>query len=274
MGAYREHGKANRTGMARFKADRLPQLARMDGLDLPGSPTATRLRAGFRWALPNRNVGFMDIFAFSIEELVAWLASFPAVSVLALITVTGETVVLAATMVATQGSWSLAEVVAWCFLGTVISDAAWFKAAGVVDRRWLSAKAHGARYERTVAWLRAHTGERPYLALLFIKFLYGSRFLMLVYLATRRVTLRQFLVYDAIGTAVWLAVLVPAGWLLAHGLVTVADVGRIEWVMLGLVAVLVALRLLSTAITKRVGGRDNPTPETPAEPIVGVSRRP
>lgn len=177
-----------------------------------------------------------------VDEVIGWLSGLPAIIVLPLITVTGETVVLAAVAVAVEGGWSLAEVVAWCFLGTVASDVAWFGLARVADDRWRRRREPGPRQQRALAWMREHTGERPYLALLVIKFLYGSRFLMLVYLATRRVSLRHFLLYDAIGTAVWLAVLVPLGWLLARGLVTASAAGRLDLFALALVGVLVAWR--------------------------------
>jgi len=186
---------------------------------------------------------------FTVDGLTSWLSGYPALLVLPLIAVTGETVVLAAVIVASQSSWSMAEVVLWCFVGTVASDWVWFRLAGVAGNRLFERRTPGDRQERVLAWLRARTGERPQVALLFVKFLYGSRFLMLVYLATRRLATRQFLVYDAIGTAVWLAVLVPIGWLLGVG--ALQSEVRIELFGLAIVAVLLMLRGGSSWITSR-----------------------
>lgn len=177
-----------------------------------------------------------------VEEAATQLAAWPAVIVVALITVTGETVVLAAVMVALQGEWSLIEVLAWCFVGTVVSDAVWFRLAGAIDERWLQHREIGPGQQRLLTWLRERTGARPYLALLFIKFLYGSRLLMTVYLATRRIPLSTFLVYNAAGTAVWLAVLTGVGWLLHHGLMGIAGADRLDLLVLAVIVLLVSLR--------------------------------
>jgi membrane-associated protein len=195
----------------------------------------------------------------TLDDLVARLSGFPALIVLPLIAVTGETVILAAVIVATQGDWSLTEVVLWCFVGTVASDALWFRLAGVVDTRWLQRRGASDRHRRTVAWLRRRTGERPHLALLFIKFLYGSRFLMLVYLATRRLPLRRFLVFDGMGTAVWLAVLVPVGWLLGHGLMTAAAAGRLDLAIVGVIVALLVTRGLFVWNRERKARRSLPS---------------
>lgn len=217
---------------------------------LPGGIGAFGLAlaaTAFGWAVP------------TVDDLVAGLSGLPALIVLPLIAVTGETVILAAVIVATQGEWSLTEVVLWCFVGTVASDALWFRLAGVVDARWLQRREASARQRRAVAWLRRRTGERPHLALLFIKFLYGSRFLMLVYLATRRLSLRRFLLFDSVGAAVWLAVLVPIGWLLGHGLMTAAAAGRLDLAIGGVVVALLVTRGTFVWIRNRRARRSLPS---------------
>lgn len=188
----------------------------------------------------------------SVHDVVGWLSGYPAIVVLLVITVTGETVVLAAVMVATLGSWSLAEVVLWCFVGTVASDTVWFWLTGITNNRLLRERMLTRRRQRTMAWLRQRTGPRPYVALLFIKFLYGSRFLMIVYLAIRRVSLRRFVLYDGAGTVLWLAVLVPIGWLLAHGLIDAAGARRLDLVVFVVVLVLLVVRGGSAWLTSRV----------------------
>ena len=191
------------------------------------------------WSFANQIFAPFAVFGFQLpgfDETVAWLSSLSAIIVLALITITGETVVLASIVVAVSGSWSLPEVVLWLFVGTWLSDAVWFWFAGIAHRRLLATRELGPRQQRVMDWLRRHSGERPYLALLFIKFMYGSRFLMLVYLATRRVSFAKFLLYNGIGTAIWLAVLVPIGIAVSHGLISAADAGRLDVVALIVVA--------------------------------------
>lgn len=188
----------------------------------------------------------------TVDATAAWLSDYPAVLVLLLITVTGEVVVLGAVIVAVHGSWSLAEVVVWCFLGTIASDLAWFRLAGAVDRRWGHRLEGSPRSQALMAWLRQRTGHRPWLALLLVKFLYGTRFLMIVYVATRRIPSHRFVVYDGLGTAAWLAVLVPLGWGIARGLVGSGVAARLDVVAVVLVVVLLGMRGVSGWITTRL----------------------
>lgn len=180
--------------------------------------------------------------SFGVSQVVGWLSKLPSLVVLPLIAVAGETVVLASTVVATQGEWSLNEVILWCLVGTVASDLFWFKLAGTAGDRLKPLRDPGPRQQAALKWLRRRTGERPYLALLFFKFLYGTRFLMLVYLATRDVSLRRFLLYDIGGTILWLAILVPAGWLLGVGLIRAEAVSRLDLVLGGVVVAVLAGR--------------------------------
>lgn len=190
-----------------------------------------------------------------ISEIVAWLSMYPTLVVLPLIALAGETVVLASVVVATQGEWPLGQVVLWCLLGTVASDTVWFSLAGTAGKRLRSVREPGARQQRVMDWLRRRTGERPYVALLFVKFLYGSRVLMLVYLATRRVPLRLFLLYDIAGTILWLAVLVPVGWLLGEGLIRADEVSRLDLILPAVAVAAIALRAAFLRTRARVRER-------------------
>lgn len=130
----------------------------------------------------------------------------------------GESVILGAAALAAQGTSSVWSVAGWAFAGTVLSDTVWFTSAGravaVVNRdgeRAARLARHGQRLDR---W----TGTHPQRALLFIKFVYGTRILSITYLAWRRVDPATFVAFDAAGTAVWLAAIVPVGFFGGRGL--------------------------------------------------------
>lgn len=56
------------------------------------------------------------------------------------------------------------------------------------------------------------TSRRAFLALLFIKFLYGTRIITIMYLSIHRLRFRTFFLFNAIGTFLWLLVMVTIGW--------------------------------------------------------------
>lgn len=150
----------------------------------------------------------------------------------------GESVVLAASALAAQGTWSVGAVAGWAFLGTVVSDTVWFRSASAGIERWTSDAGRNARLTRTSERLDRLTGEHPHRALLFVKFVYGTRIASLVYMAIRRVETHRFVIFDSIGTTLWLAVMIPIGWAIGSGLENLgADLRKIEWLILGAVVV-------------------------------------
>lgn len=150
----------------------------------------------------------------------------------------GESVILASAALAAQGSWSVWAVAGWAFAGTVLSDAVWFSVAARGLRGLRRDPRRAERLDRHAARLDRWTGQRPHRALLFVKFVYGTRILSISYLSLRGVPRQRFVTFDAVGTLVWLAVIVPLGYLGGRGLSVVGvDLAGLERGLLGLVAV-------------------------------------
>lgn len=150
----------------------------------------------------------------------------------------GESVVLVSAALAATGTWSVWAVVGWAFAGTVISDTAWFRTARLGLGRWTSDSGRAARLALTTRRLDRLSGAHPHRALLFVKFVYGTRIASIAYMALRQVPAGRFVVFDSIGTAVWLAVMVPLGWAIGMGAESLgADLKRFEWAILGIVLV-------------------------------------
>lgn len=150
----------------------------------------------------------------------------------------GDSVVLAAGALAAQGHWQLPWVFAWALLGTVISDTVWFSMSGRALARIRRDPDRLARLNRVTAKLDRWVGDHPHRGLLFVKLLYGTRVLSLVYMSVRRVPTRRFVTFDAFGAMLWLAVLLPIGWFAGTQLAAMErSVPRVE-VLLLVVAVL------------------------------------
>jgi membrane protein DedA with SNARE-associated domain len=154
----------------------------------------------------------------------------------------GESVVLAASALAAQGSWTAAAVAGWAFAGTLASDTIWFRTARLGLDRWSDGE-RAERLARATARLDRLVGEHPHRALTFIKFVYGTRIASIAYMATRNVPTRRFIAFDAIGTCLWLAVMIPIGWAIGRGLDHLgADLKEVEWIVLGIVLAAAAVR--------------------------------
>jgi len=155
----------------------------------------------------------------------------------------GESVLIAYAALSAQGGWSVTTVAVWAFAGTLVADTAWFLSARKGLSRWTSDPARSSRLARLATFLDRFTGPRPYRALLVAKFFYGSRVAAIAYMALRGVKTGRFLVFDAIGTVLWLAVMIPIGRAVGAGLGGFeVDIKRVQWVVLVAVLGVVAVK--------------------------------
>ena len=96
------------------------------------------------------------------------------------------------------------------------------------------------------------TGARPHLALLFIKAVYGTRILTIIYLSIRRVNFLRFLIFDAIGTAWWVGVIVLFGFLAGKSIEDlVPALDQLEYIVLAIVFVVVLWRLILSWLSQK-----------------------
>lgn len=156
----------------------------------------------------------------------------------------GETIILGAAFLAGQGVWSIYTVFVLTFLGTVLSDCVWFflgKKMTLKSREWQEKQ---AKYRSLLAGLERLTRGRAFLSLLFIKFLYGTRIITIMYLAVHSMRFRTFLLFNGIGTLLWLLVLLPIGLFAGRQIGSdIPDIKKIQYTATFLLAFLVVTRL-------------------------------
>jgi len=98
------------------------------------------------------------------------------------------------------------------------------------------------------------TGEKPFLSLLFIKFLYGTRILTIAYLTLKKIRFFTFAIFDAMGTIFWLAVMISIGWLAGKGVANVIPLYNemLEYSILILVVLILIVKVISLWAKKRL----------------------
>ena len=165
----------------------------------------------------------------------------------------GETIILSAAYLAGQGMWSITTVFWLAMLGTVLSDVAWFlfgQSIFSATKRWREKQLSS---ERLLKKLESITGSRPFLALLFIKFLYGTRILTIVYLSARKIRPWKFIFFDTLGTIIWLVVMLTVGWLAGRGVSNIISVvDKTEYALLVLVVIIILYRVITVWTEKRL----------------------
>jgi len=164
----------------------------------------------------------------------------------------GETVIISAAFLASQGAMSIFYVALLAFLGTVISDSLWFYFGNYLfwQRKYLI---DNDKYQWVIDQIRQKTGNKSFLALLFIKFLYGTRVLTIIYLSTQKLKFRTFLLFNSLGTMIWLSVILPIGWLAGKGIANfVSLLNKIEYLLIALVIFVIIFRMAAIWLTKKL----------------------
>ncbi len=139
----------------------------------------------------------------------------------------GESIVLTASALAAGGVWPLWEVGVWAFLGTIVSDSVWFQSSRRGLNWYVGDGERGEKIRRVSHFAGRIVGGRPHRMLLIVKFLYGVRIATIVHLAFGPTRLRTFVLFDTMGTLIWLTVMLPLGYAIGKGLESVGADFRI-----------------------------------------------
>lgn len=164
----------------------------------------------------------------------------------------GEAVVLSAAFLAGQGLWSAWTVFWIALLGTLSADSLWFLYGQKLLGLFHKFEPYRRPSEKFLTALEKITGARPERALLFIKAVYGTRILTIIYLAIRKVNFFKFLIFDAFGSAWWIAILVSFGWLAGRKLVDLVPIiDQLEYTALALVIIVIIWRAIFSWLSKK-----------------------
>ncbi len=165
----------------------------------------------------------------------------------------GDSVIITAAYLAGQLDWAVAPIFIAAVLGTIIADTLWF-VVGVFLKRSHSHFAYFEKQrEQAAAFLHKLTGTRPEMALIYIKFLYGTRIAMILYAAARGMSIKTFTIYNSLGVLLWFIIFFPLGYLAGRGIARAMPlVGTVEAALVVLVASFVAVRIFNIWLTHRM----------------------
>lgn len=165
----------------------------------------------------------------------------------------GETVIITAAFLSGQGIWSLSNVFWLSLAGTVISDGVWFLFGQSIFKFTHKWSENQKKYQLLITKLDKITGQKPFLSLLFIKFLYGTRILTILYLSIRKIGFWTFIIFDSVGTIFWLIVMISIGWLAGKGIANfIPFVQKTEYALLALAALIILFKLITIWIEKKI----------------------
>jgi membrane protein DedA with SNARE-associated domain len=166
----------------------------------------------------------------------------------------GESVIITASLLGPKLGLSFIQVYVFALSGTIMADLCWFWFGDLLSEKsqFLKRKNKIAR-KKYANLVEKIIKERSFLALLYIKFLYGTRVLTIMYLSLKKIPVRKFLLFDLLGTIIWLFTIMGLSWGVSLGIRAVTnEVRYIGYLLLLAVAIIIIFYLISQWIKKKL----------------------
>lgn len=164
----------------------------------------------------------------------------------------GESIIISLALLSADGLISLPFLFIFGFLGTIISDSMWFYIGKYgAKKNYLKQKIK--KHKKLITSINKITGKKPFVILLFSKFMYGTRIFFMMYLAVRKLAYSTFLLFNTIGTTIWLTTLITVGWLAGQGtknFIPVLEKGK--YLISIIIILLIILRVITLWVTKKI----------------------
>ncbi len=166
----------------------------------------------------------------------------------------GESVIITLSVLGKSIGLTFGRIFIMALLGTVLADLTWFKFGDVLLKDIKLIDRWNERVSKEYSPLvKRITRHGPVLSLLYIKFLYGTRVLTILYLSSVKVSIRKFLIFDTIGTIAWLSVIVGFSWSLgASAKSVIREIQDVAYLILIAIAILIAFRIFSKWMQTRL----------------------
>jgi membrane protein DedA with SNARE-associated domain len=184
-----------------------------------------------------------------IEQL---LTSYQLIFILVGSFLFGETIIITAAFLSTKMGWSPIVVFLLSFLGTITSDVCWFILGKYFSDNVKKSKFWKNKYPKKRALVRKIV-INPKTTLFYYKFLYGFRVLSILYVAGMGMTTADFVLFNSLGTFIWLIVIISIGWFAGKGILNVLPyVSSIEYYIFIVVLLLIAMRILASWVGRKI----------------------
>jgi membrane protein DedA with SNARE-associated domain len=137
------------------------------------------------------------------------------------------------------------------FVGTFIGDSVWFFIGRKISKNIKKYERVNRGFE-TIAELIERVFKKNYtLALVTVKFLYGTRVITIFYLAKEKISYKKFLLYDSISTIFWLFGMGFVGYLVGLGVNWILHVVKnIQLAITFMIVILALFYLVQKLINK------------------------
>ena len=192
----------------------------------------------------------------SVEWLRVFITNYPILQYLVIFlgaAFGGEVAMIALSFLAAQKIFPFWPFFILSFVGVISSDTLWF----FMGRTKIAEKIFSHRYANDTVFLiteaiRKISRGNHLLALIFTKFLIGTRVVLIFYISRTKMVFENFFYYDLVAILVWLAVLIPIGFLSGLGFTYISGILESIYAGIGFVLLVLIIVVIMQIWLKRV----------------------
>jgi len=170
----------------------------------------------------------------------------------------GEIFLVTFAFLAAQGMVSLYALVPLSFLGTYSSDAVWFLMGRTKKFTRMTLHKYASPTVAVITEaVEKMTRGNHFMALVFAKFLFGTRIITILYISKTHLTFPKFLHYNSYAVFFWVLVVIPIGYSSGLGYTYLARMFENIYASLGFLLLVVLLIIVGQVCLKRVFTKQN-----------------
>lgn len=201
---------------------------------------------------------YLTSFESGTVFLLSALQDFGLIALVISVFLLGEFVIVTALILTQQGVLSVFDVVIASLIGTLLADAFWFGVGRHRPQRFTPPILKRYFLQPTNDLLDRIILGRYFIALLIFSFFIGTRLMILLYLSQKPISWLRFIVYDAIGTLLYILVFSGLGIFLGQAIRDVfpvyKSIGSIVFGVLIVVLISILSRQALSALSKKRTG--------------------
>ena len=177
-----------------------------------------------------------------ISSLVFYMEAYGSLAVFLAVLFFGETAVLVAIVLSEQDVLVLGDVLLFALLGTVVADVFWFTVGKSFPLRFIPKRVTRVMLDPIQEFFGHVTHNRTFLSIFLLKFFVGIRLAGILFFARTKISYVRFLLYDTLGSLLYIGVLTVIGVILGR---VIQDVTSAHHIFASIVTGLLFIFILS-----------------------------
>ena len=192
----------------------------------------------------------------SIEWLRTFIVNYPTLQYIVIFLGAGfggEIAIIILAFLSAQGIFPFFPFFLVSFSALIFSDTLWF----MLGRTRPVLKIMNHRYATNTIWVIAQAIKRMsrgsnLFALIFVKFIIGTRVVLLFYFSRAGMTLKYFLSHNFVAIFIWLAIIIPIGFLSGLGFTYISNILKSIYAGIGFLLLVILLIIILQIYLKKI----------------------